>query len=485
MEEIKSLEKEQSAYKLPLWKAVIPIIVLIIALMFNVRKVFGDASLDGSNQFILLTIAAITVLIGFTESISFTSIVTSIKDQIGSVSEAIIILLLVGALSGSWLVSGIIPTMIYYGLHILNPSYFLLACVVIASIVSVVTGSSWTTSATVGIALIGIAKALEIPLGMTAGAILSGAYFGDKLSPLSDTTNLASGLAGVDLFTHIKYMLKTTIPSIGVTLVFFFIAGFNLEPTDVSSKSDIATSITEVFTITPFVLLVPLLVFILILKKVPALVSLFIGVLAGGIAALIFQQEALLQILNENTLNFKGAYKALMVAFTEKVTLQTSNEILSDLLESKGMSGMLNTIWLIICAMVLGGSLKAIGALDAISQAILKLVKNASGLIASVVGVTFLTNLTASDQYLAIVIPSKMFKKSFEDKGLAPENLSRTIEDSGTVTSVLIPYNTCGAYHADTLGVSVSDFAMFAVFNWVSPLMSLIYGIFNIKIRKI
>lgn len=485
MSGVNELIKPTALNELPLWKAILPILALVTLLMYNVIGVFNDDALNGSNQFILLTIAALTILLGYTENISFSSIIETIKNQISSVGEAIIILLLVGALSGSWLVSGIIPTMIYYGLQVLNPSYFLLACVIISSIVSVATGSSWTTSATIGIALIGISKALGIPLGMTAGAILSGAYFGDKLSPLSDTTNLASGLAGVDLFVHIKYMLKTTIPSITVAVLFFTIAGFFMESTDSITNSEISNSINSLFNITPWVLMVPLLVVILILNKIPALTSLFIGILAGGLVAILFQQEVLLQIVNAKQLSFENTYKALLISFTESVSIKTTNETLSGLLESKGMSGMLNTVWLIICAMVLGGALKGIGALDRISKAILSLVKNTAGLIASTIGVTLLTNFTASDQYLAIVIPAKMFKKPYEDKKLTPENLSRTIEDSGTVTSVLIPYNTCGAYHANTLGVSVSDFAVFAVFCWVSPLMSLIYAIFNIKIRKI
>ncbi len=479
------LTDRETVSSLPLWKAILPIIFLIALLMYNVLWVFGDASLDGSNQFVLLIIAGVTILVGYSEKIPFSHILETIKNQIGSISEAIIILLLVGALSGSWLISGIIPTMIYYGLQILDPSFFLFACVIISSVVSVSTGSSWTTSATIGIALIGIAKAMGMPLGMTAGAILSGAYFGDKLSPLSDTTNLASGLAGVDLFTHIKYMLKTTIPSISITLIFFLIAGFYIEVVDTTTTSVIDIAIAETFNITAWVLLVPCLVIVLILNKVPALISLFIGVLAGGAVALIFQQDVILQILGIDELNVNSAYKVLMIAFTEKVTIDTSNEMLSELLTSKGMFGMLKTIWLIICAMVLGGALKGVGALDTISQAILKVAKSTSSLIASTIGVTFLTNLTASDQYLAIVIPSKMFKKPFMDKKIAPENLSRSIEDGGTVTSVLIPHNTCGAYHANTLGVSVTDFAQFAVFCWISPLMSLLYAILNIKIRKI
>lgn len=469
---------------LPLWKSLLPIFLLLGVLTFNVVVVFGEDALAGSNQFILLLVAAVAVLLAFTEGIPFKKTVEAIQQQLSSVTEAILILLMVGALSGTWLISGIIPTMVYYGLEVLNAQLFLVACVFISIIVSIATGSSWTTSATVGIALIGIAKTLNIPLGMAAGAILSGAYFGDKLSPLSDTTNLASSLAGADLFVHIKYMLWTTIPSITVTLLFFTIIGFTFSVENTVDNVLLLQDLEKVFTISPWLLLVPVAVIVMIVKKIPPLISLFVGALLGGIAACIAQPEVVQQISGLDTSSFISFYKGVFIALTEDVQIATSNKLLADLFSSSGMAGMLGTVWLIICAMVLGGALQALGALERLSQVIIKTMNSVTGLIASTVGVTIVTNFTASDQYLALVVPAKMFKKPFEDKGLAPENLSRTLEDSGTVTSVLIPWNTCGAYHAKTLGVGVSEFAIFAIFNWLSPIITLIFAIFKIKIKR-
>ncbi len=470
---------------LALWKAFLPIVALILILFFNVVFVFGDDALSGSNQFILLFASGIAMLIGFSENVPFSEMITSIKQQLSATSEALLILLMVGALTGTWLSSGIIPTMVLYGLKILNAEIFLVACVLISIIVSISTGSSWTTSATIGIALIGIAKTLNIPVGMAAGAILSGAYFGDKLSPLSDTTNLAASIAGTNLYTHIKYMLWTTIPSIVITIIFFTIAGFTIDTTNVVTQNSFATDIKSVFNISGWLLLIPLSVLFMIIKKVPPLISLFIGALLGGLATYVFQPQILLLITNSEHLNFISIYKGILIALTESVNIPTTNPLLQDLFSSSGMQGMLGTIWLIICAMVFGGVLQAIGALKKISSSILNVAKGTAGLIGSTTGITLITNLSASDQYLSIVVPGKMFKEAYKDQGLAPENLSRTLEDSGTVTSVLIPWNTCGAYHAKTLGVDVSQFAIFAIFNWLSPLITLIFAVLKLKIKPL
>lgn len=469
---------------LPLWKALLPILLLIVLLTFNVVSVFGNSALEGSNQLILLLVSAVAMALAYSEKISFSTIVNEIKQQISSVSESLLILLLVGALSGTWLLSGVIPTMVYYGLKLLTAEIFLVACVFISIIVSVATGSSWTTSATVGIALIGIAKTLDISLGMTAGAILSGAYFGDKLSPLSDTTNLASSLAGAELFSHIKYMLWTTIPSILITIAFFAFAGFTITPSSPVSNAILLADLKDTFWISPWLMLLPLLVFILILKKVPALISLFLGALLGGIFAVIFQPEVVMQVSGLANYSFVAFYKGVFLALTQAVEISTKNPALQDLFSSSGMGGMLGTVWLIICAMVFGATLKALGALQRISSLVIKNVKTFPGLVASTVGITLITNTTASDQYLALVVPAKMFKKPFENQGLAPENLSRTLEDSGTVTSVLIPWNTCGAYHANTLGVGVQEFAVFAIFNWISPVITILFAVFHLKIKR-
>ena len=470
--------------ELSIWEAMIPIIALVAMLAFNVYM-FGDDALSGSNQFILLLGAAVAAIVGLLNKTSFETMMDEVAQNVKSTAGAILILLLVGALAGTWLVSGIIPTMIYYGLQILNPSIFLAACVVICAIISVATGSSWTTSATVGIALIGIANALDISLGMTAGAILSGAYFGDKLSPLSDTTNLAPAMAGTDLFTHIQYMLFTTVPTITITIIVFIIIGFNIETSGTADTSAILNSIDDAFDISPWLFIVPALVILLIVKKTPPLIALLAGTLLGAIAALIFQPEIIAKLGGSDTLSVQSGYMGIMNAITVDTAIETTNENLNDLFAASGMAGMLGTIWLILCAMTFGGIMDAIGALSRISKFMLNLFDSTFGLFASTVATCIGLNATASDQYLAIVVPGKMYAKAYRDKGLAPENLSRTLEDSGTVTSVLVPYNTCGAYQSGVLGVSVADYFVYAIFNWLSPFMTLIFAALRIKIRML
>ena len=469
--------------QISLTTALLPLFFLVVLLSYNVI-IYGDDALNGSNQFILLIGGAIAAIIGFKKKISYDSMLEKIADNLKSVTGALLILLFVGALSGTWLISGIIPAMIYYGLQILHPSIFLPACIVICAIISISTGSSWTTSATVGIALIGIGSVLKIPLGMVAGAIISGAYFGDKLSPLSDTTNLAPAMAGGELFDHIKYMTYTTVPSILFTLIVFSILNLTQNYNVLPDTGDLLGAIKEKFTINFWLFLVPITVIILIVKKTPPLVALLVGTLMGALFAIFFQPQILLDITGSKTLNSKIAYKAILDAISVSTQVNTSNAILNDLFISGGMKGMLDTIWLIICAMVFGGIMDAIGALKVISNALLSWAKNTFQLFASTVASCLAINLTASDQYLSIVIPGKMFSKAYEERNLAPENLSRTLEDSGTVTSVLIPWNTCGAYQSGVLGVSVLEYFFFAIFNWLSPLMTLIYAALSIRIAK-
>jgi len=470
--------------ELSIWEALIPVIALIGMLAFNVY-VFGDDSLSGTNQFILLLGGAVAAVVGYFNKVDYNRMIDEVANNVQSTTGAILILLMVGSLAGTWMISGIIPTMIYYGLQILNPTIFLAACVIICSVISVATGSSWTTSATVGIALIGIAEALGISVGMTAGAILSGAYFGDKLSPLSDTTNLAPAMAGTDLFTHVRYMTLTTVPTISITIIIFIIIGLNL---DVAGNTDVAViqrSIENSFTISPWLFVVPLLVIVLIIKKTSPLIALLIGTLLGAAAALIFQPVILAQVAGVETLDFISGYRGIMEAITVETSVVTDNEDLNDLFSSGGMAGMLGTIWLIICAMVFGGIMEAIGALATISRALLNMFHTTFGLFASTVFSCLALNATASDQYLAIVVPGKMFAKAYHDKGLAPENLSRTLEDSGTVTSVLVPWNTCGAYHSGVLGVPTLSYAGYAFFNYISPFMTLLFAAFSIKIKQL
>ncbi|MBZ9630216.1 Na+/H+ antiporter NhaC [Salegentibacter sp. LM13S] len=470
--------------ELGIWPALIPVFALIAMLAFNVF-VFGDDSLSGSNQFVLLLGGAVAAIVGYFHNVEYDKMIDEVAGNIQSTAGAILILLMVGALAGTWLISGIIPTMIYYGLQILNPTIFLAACVVICAVISVATGSSWTTSATVGIALIGIAEALGISIGMTAGAILSGAYFGDKLSPLSDTTNLAPAMAGTDLFTHIRYMTLTTVPTITITLIIFVIIGLNLDTSGTTDTSAILASIENSFRISPWLFLVPIIVIVLIIKKTSPLIALLLGTLLGAAAALFFQPGIVAQIAGTNDLNFISGYRGVMQAITVETAVETDNENLNDLFSAGGMAGMLGTIWLIICAMVFGGIMEAIGALARISKALLNLFHTTFGLFASTVFSCLALNATASDQYLAIVVPGKMFAKAYRDKGLAPENLSRTLEDSGTVTSVLVPWNTCGAYHSGVLGVPTLSYAGYAFFNYLSPFMTLLFAAFSIKIQEL
>lgn len=471
--------------ELNIWEALIPVFALVAMLFFNVFFAYGDNALSGSNQYILLLGAAVAAIVGFFNKVSYKQMLEEVAENVKSTTGALLILLMVGALAGTWLISGIIPSMIYYGLQILNPTVFLPACVVICAIISIATGSSWTTSATVGIALIGIGETLGISLGMTAGAVLSGAYFGDKMSPLSDTTNLAPAMAGGELFDHIKYMAYTTIPTITVTLIVFVIIGLNIDTLGSPDITDKLTAIDSAFNISPLLFIVPIIVIVMIVKKTPPLVALLIGTLLGGIAALIAQPDIVISVAGAERLNFISGYKGVMNAITVDSAVVTTSEELNDLFTAGGMSGMLGTIWLIICAMVFGGVMDAIGALSRISAALLSLATTTFGLFASTVASCLALNVTASDQYLALVVPGKMFKKAYEDRDLAPENLSRTLEDSGTVTSVLVPWNTCGAYQSGVLGVPVIDYAFYAIFNWLSPFMTLIFAGFSIKKKQL
>ena len=470
--------------ELNIWEALIPVVALVGMLAYNVY-VFGDDAIGGSNQFILLLGGAVAAIVGFFNKTTYKQMLAEVAENVKSTTGALLILLMVGALAGTWMISGIIPAMIYYGLQILNPTIFLAASLIICAIISIATGSSWTTSATVGIALIGIGDALGIPMGMTAGAALSGAYFGDKMSPLSDTTNLAPAMAGGDLFGHIRYMTYTTIPSIAITLLIFVIIGFNLETTGIADTQSILNSIDAAFTINGWLFLVPLAVILMIVKKAPPLVALLIGTLLGGVFALWFQPDIVAGITGAKELNFESGYKGILYAITVNTAIETDNPALNDLFSAKGMAGMLGTICLIVCAMVFGGIMDGIGALSRITKTLLGLAKTTFGLFASTVGSCLALNITASDQYLAIVVPGKMFAKAYEDRGLAPENLSRTLEDSGTVTSVLIPWNTCGAYHSGVLGVSVADYFFFAIFNWLSPITTLFFAALGIKIKQL
>ncbi|MEX0845682.1 MAG: Na+/H+ antiporter NhaC [Balneolaceae bacterium] len=468
-----------------LLQALIPIIFLIIALFINVR-IFGDASLDGSNQIILMLSATVATLVALKLGFNWKEIRAGIVKSISSAMSSIIILLLIGSLAGTWLLSGIVPAMIYYGLMVLNPTIFLFAACVVCAIVAIATGSSWTTAATVGIALVGIGIALGLSPGMVAGAIVSGAYFGDKMSPLSDTTNLAPAMVGTDLFTHIRYMAYTTVPSITISLILFLFLGLiyggDAQPMDTDI---ILQAIGGAFNINGWLFIVPALVIILIIKKIPAIPSILAGALLGALFALIFQPDVVHTVSGYEQASWESSYVGVMMAMYGEISIVTGNAIVDDLLSSGGMYGMLGTVWLILSAMIFGGVMEASGMLKRIAEAVISVVNSTGSLIASTVGTCIFFNITASDQYLAIVVPGRMYTDTYEKMNLAPENLSRTLEDSGTVTSVLVPWNTCGAYHSNVLGVSTFAYLPFAFFNLISPFMTIFYAYVGIKIRSL
>lgn len=468
-----------------LLQALIPIFVLITLLSTNVLVLGTDAT-NGANQIGLLLAAGIAGIVSFRLGYTWEEIETSMLRSINSAMGAMLILLMIGALSGTWLLSGIVPAMIYYGLKILNPTIFLFAACIACAVVSLSTGSSWTTVATIGIALLGIGKALGLHEGVIAGAIVSGAYFGDKMSPLSDTTNLAPAMAGTDLFTHIRYMMFTTVPSMTITLIVFLVWGFVQDTTEVTTNSgSVLAAIENTFDLNPLLFLVPAGVVYLIIKKVPALPALLIGSILGGIFAVIFQPNIVNQISGVEGSYLESSFVAVMKAMTTTINVQTENQMISDLLTGRGMAGMLNTIWLILTAMIFGGVMESSGLLHRIAEEIIKFAKNTGSLVTSTAATCVFFNVTASDQYMAIAVPGRMFASTYRERGYKPELLSRTLEDSGTVTSVLVPWNTCGATQAGVLGVATMAYAPYAIFCLISPVMTILQAYLNYKIRRI
>ena len=469
--------------------SIFPIILLVSMLVYNI---FNNEWLGTYTFHLTLLITALSVsIIGLINNIKISEILIKIYKSVKSIKTPIIILLLVGALAGTWKVSGVIPAMVYYGINFINPSIFLPLTLIITAIVSLTAGSSYITSATIGVALVSVGNAFGISPSMTAGAVISGAYFGDKMSPLSDTTNLASAISGTDLYTHIKYMMYTTFPTFIITFIVFCIITLNLNSSSSNDAIEIGV-ISEIlkkdFYISPLLFVIPASVLVLAYFKVKPLIALSFGVLFAVIFSIIFQSN----ILDQIDMSTSKAIFNSVFTFTEiplEVIDNTKNTRLldgiNDLYTRGGMESMLWVILLTICAMVFGGAMEAIGALNKITNELLKLADSAFGLVTSTVASCLGVNLFASDQYLAIIIPGKMFKNAYEENNLAPENLSRTLEDSGTVTSALIPWNTCGAYHYGVLGVSVADYFVYAIFNWLSPIMTLIYAAIGIKIRSI
>ena len=473
---------EITSSEIGLKKSMIPVLILISLLFYNIIYFENNDWLgDYTYHYILIFTSLIATLLGISEGVKITHVIKKIFSSIKSISTPIIILLLVGALAGSWKVSGIIPAMVYYGLNLVDPGIFLPLTLIVSTLVSLTTGSSYTTSATVGIALVAVGIAFNIPAGMTAGAVISGAYFGDKMSPLSDTTNLAPAMAGTDLYSHIKYMAYTTIPTYVLTLIVFIILSYNLDISssgEMSEINNLSNTILNDFYISPILFIVPALVILLAFLKVRPIIALGVGILSAILFSIIFQNNIL------NSIDPSLTNSLLQSVFSD-TSIPTENARIERLYDSGGMKGMLWTIYLTISAMVFGGSMDGIGALRKITNFLLSKAKTTFGLFASTAVSCLGINIVASDQYLAIVIPGKMFKDAFQEKNLSAVNLSRTLEDTGTVTSALVPLNTCGAYHYCVFGVSVTDYFIYAIFNWLSPITTLIYAAFMIKIKMI
>ncbi|PKH87430.1 Na+/H+ antiporter NhaC [Colwellia sp. Bg11-28] len=464
--------------------ASIPVITLICLLTLAVFY-FGDNSSYGPNQIALLISMGVAIIVGVKNGHNWHSIEKAIVNGISLSLGAVLILLAVGSLIGTWLLSGTVPTMIYYGLQLLNPSWFYAAACVMCAIVSMSIGSSWTTAATIGVALIGIAQGLDLSPAVTAGAVISGAYFGDKISPLSETTNLAPAIAGSELFAHIRYMFWTTAPSIVTALVLFIIIGLNETITVNNDSIDLLSQqLAEQFNISVFNL-VPLLVLLtLAIKKVPAFPAVAIGALIGGVWALVFQQELIVR-LGGNTDLITANVKVIWTAFFDGVVIETGNSQLDSLLSGGGMSSMLNTVWLIMCALSFGAVLEHLGMLKKFVEVILASAKSTGSLIASTVATCIGTNILTADQYMAIVMPGRMYKEEYERRGLDPLVLSRTLEDAGTITSPLIPWNTCAVYMSGVLLVNPLDYMFYCFFNWINPILAVIYGFIGFNIKKL
>ena len=465
--------------------AFIPFIVLI-GLLICCISVFGNATLDGASQVSLIISSGVCVLIGWlSKRLVWDNLEKEITTKVANCTPSIIILLLIGAIGGTWMVSGIVPTMIYYGLQILSPQWFLVSTCIICALISLLIGSSWTTIATVGVALLGIGKALGFSDGWTAGAIISGAYFGDKLSPLSDTTVLASSVVGTPLFTHIKYMMQTTVPTFLTTLVIFLISGWLI---DVSGEGDVQLfmdGLSHTFNISPWLFLVPLVMGIMIMRRWPSLVVLFLATLIAGIVALIAQPDRIREISSPvGPQGLLGLYEGVMRSCYDSTSISTGISELDKLVSTRGMSGMMPTIWLIISAQIFAGALTATGQLEDIMRYFQRLVKGTTSLVASSVGSALFLNITTADQFLSIILTSSMFKNMYAKMGYEPRLLSRSCEDGGTVTSVLVPWNTCGLTQSTVLGVATLTYLPYCFFNLLSPVVSIGVAALGWKIKR-
>ena len=461
-------------------------ITVLVCLLGAAVYLFGDNSSSGPNQIALLFATFTAALIGLKNGYTWKKLEQAMIEGITLSLGAIIILLMVGALIGTWLLSGTVPTLIYYGLQIINPSWFYAASCLICGIVAMSIGSSWTTAATIGVALLGVATGLGLEQVVTAGAVISGAYFGDKLSPLSETTNLAPAVAGADLFEHIHHMLWTTVPSFIIALIIFIFMGFNAGGSTEAGRIDEIVNLLEQNFNIGFEMLVPLVVLLfLAIRKMPAFPAISIGAVLGAIWAMLFQSDLINSQIDASQGQAIGYFKLVWTTFFDGFSIDTGDEKMDSLLSGGGMAGMLTTTWLIMTALMFGAIMEKTGLLDMFVKSILKIAKSTGSLITATIATCIGTNAVAADQYIAIVVPGRMFKDEYEKRGLKPVNLSRTLEDGGTITSPLIPWNTCGAYMQSVLLINPFDYAMYAFFNLINPFLAVVYAYFGIKILRI
>lgn len=468
--------------------SLIPFIFLISVLVV-VIKVFGADALSGGSQVALLMASGVVVAISMIfYKIPWKDFEEGITDNIRAVGTAILILLLIGAVAGSWMVSGVVPTMIYYGMKVIFPSIFLFATCAICALISIMTGSSWTTIATVGVALVGIGTAQGYEPGWIAGAIISGAYFGDKVSPLSDTTVLASSSAGTPLFTHIRFMMITTVPSFVIAMVVFLVVSLTHEVPSSVITADFSNDLVNTYNISPWLLLVPVLTGVLIARKVPAILTLFVASVLAGVFALIFQPHVLGAIAHDTVpdrslhLSFLDGFKGLFISYYGSTAIETGNAALNDLVSTRGMAGMMNTIFLIISAVTFGGTLVGSGMLQSLTEMLTKYIRRRVTMVSATVGTGIFANMITGDQYLSIILTSSLYKKLYDERGYEPKLLSRSVEDSATVVSVLIPWNSCGMTQATVLKISTMQYLPYCIFNIISPLMSIFVAAIGYKI---
>lgn len=471
------------------WVSLIPFIVLIATLAL-VISIFGTDALSGASQVALLFGAGVVVAISLIfYKIPWKVFEQSILENITAVGTSILILLLIGAVSGSWMISGVVPTMIYYGMKVIFPEIFLFATCIISALIAVMTGSSWTTIATVGVALVGIGTAQGYEPGWIAGAIISGAYFGDKVSPLSDTTVLASSSAGTPLFTHIRFMMVTTVPSFLITLIIFLVVSLLHGAPSEAHVADISNDLKSAFNISPWLLLVPVITALLIVKKVSAIVTLFIAALIAGITALFFQPHVISEIANgaagvSSGLSFVDGFKGLFITYYGSTAIDTGNIALNDLVATRGMTGMLGTVFLIIAAGTFGGTLVGSGMLQSLTDMLTRFIRRRVAMVTSTVGTGIFANMVTGDQYLSIILTSSLYKDLYQKRGYESKLLSRSVEDSATVVSVLIPWNSCGMTQATVLKVPTMDYLPYCFFNILSPLMSIFIASIGYKIVR-